>query len=258
MEIVFHIFCCCVAVFKTKMCFILAFVVVLLFFFLFLSGMSEYLKDLERMKPGDPMPPINTGPYDNPLLWNMLDPFAADRGHQRRPLTISRDTMEYYQVPYSAKDHCMHRFLPYRYCYLMSGNQIGNINCHEFESALTLCLAFEHYRNMLVKNRFLEYAKDYTEEDKAYFPSLEHVFPYYLGTPWTSITTSALASGWDENDPANPMTWREPNRALWRAQFNPTNWERTVSYQALGLKITPQDVVRKHLPSFPLPNTKEE
>ena len=91
--------------------------------------MSEYVKDLERHKPGEPLPPINVGAYDNPLTWNMLDPFGADRSHQRRPTTVSRNTMELYAIPFIYSDRAAIRLD-------LRKVRIGMVACSLFSLAL--------------------------------------------------------------------------------------------------------------------------
>ncbi|KAG8343854.1 putative NADH ubiquinone oxidoreductase B18 subunit (NDUFB7) [Trypanosoma vivax] len=220
--------------------------------------MTEYLKDLERLKPGDPMPPINLGPYDNPLLWNLLDPFGADRGHQRRPMSVSRSFMELHNVPIIFRDQCVHRWVPFHRC-LKSLKPVtwGTTNCHEFEESWMICRAYETYRNQLLKAKFMELTKDYTAEDKKFFPSLLHLgSPVYMSSFYWTMAASQRLSGWDEKDPANPMMWREPNRALMRSEFSPTNWERGIMTNATGHKLIPDEVVFDMVPGFPLPEDK--
>lgn len=222
------------------------------------TAMTEYLKDLGRYKPEDPHPPINLGPYDNPLLWNMLDPFAADRGHQRRPMSVSRNFMELHNIPLPFRDQCVHRFLPYLKCIRnLKPATFGTTNCHEFESAWMVCRSYETYRWELLKKKFMDMTKDYTAEDKKFFPSIKYMGPpyYFSGWYWT-IAADQRLSGWDLKDPANPVMWREPNRALMRAEFSPTNWEKSLMTSALGAKSIPDEIVRDELPGFPLPEDK--
>ena len=220
--------------------------------------MTEFLKDLERHKPGDPMPPINLGPYDNPLLWNALDPYGADRPHQRRPLSVSRNFLELHQVPVIYRDHCVHRYAVYmKCCRNLRPMTIGTAACHEFEEAWTECRAFEKYRATLLKNRFMELTKDYTKQDKRFFPDGIHISnPYKVWNVYQSMAASMRLSGWDESDPQNPIMWKEPNRALMRSEFQPNNWERSLLTTHLGHKLIPPEIVEEEIPSFPLPEDK--
>lgn len=221
--------------------------------------MSEYIKDLERHKPGDPLPPINVGPYDNPLTWNMLDPFGADRSHQRRPMSVSRNTLELYAVPLIFRDHCAHRCIPFMQCIrAVRPMMMGMPSCHEFEEAWQECRMFERYRSQLLKERFMELTKDYTTEDKRFFPDSQYVSaPYqYTGWFWTEAASARLA-GWDELDPQNPLMNREPNRAMMRSEFNPTFWERKMQTSMFGHKIFEQTMVEEAgLYEFPLAEDK--
>lgn len=222
--------------------------------------MTEYLRDLQSSSntADGSHPPINLGPYDNPLLWNKLDPFGADRGHQRRPMTVSRDFMELHQVPIVFRDQCVHRWIPFQRCMKnMKPVTWGTANCHEFEESWMVCRAFETYRMQLLKKKFMDLTKDYTAEDKKFFPSMMYLgFPYYMASFYWSIAASQRLSGWDERDPANPVTWKEPNRSLMRAEFSPTNWEKGSMTSAYGHKIIPDSIIRDSIPSFPLPEDK--
>ncbi|RNF00351.1 NADH dehydrogenase [Trypanosoma conorhini] len=220
--------------------------------------MTEYLKDLGRTGPGDPMPPINLGPYDNPLLWNMLDPFGADRGHQRRPMSVSRNFMELHNVPIVFRDQCVHRWVPFHRCIKnLKPVTWGTTNCHEFEEAWMVCRAYETYRSQLLKSKFMELTKDYTAEDKKFFPSLLYLgVPTYMNSFYWTMAASQRLSGWDEKDPANPIMWHEPNRALMRSEFSPTNWERGTMTNATGHKLIPDEIVHDMVPGFPLPEDK--
>lgn len=218
----------------------------------------EYLKDLERMAPGDALPPVNVGPYDNPLLWNMMDPYGADRGHQRRPMSVSRNTMELYNVPMVHRDHCVHRWIPFEQCSRHLKPVIySNLNCHEFEHAWVMCRTFETYRFELLKNKFIEMTKNYTSEDKKFFPSKMHIHqPTYWSGPFSTMVASMRTSGWDERDPKFPLMGKEPNRALMRTEFTPTLIEEKTAYLALGAKLMQQEVLESEVPGFPLPESK--
>lgn len=220
--------------------------------------MTEYLRDLEAHKPGEPMPPINLGPYDNPLLWNMLDPYGADRAHQRRPMSVSRTFMELHQVPIIYRDHCVHRYIVWhKCCKNLRPMTVGTAGCHEFEEAWTECRVFEKYRATLLKNRFMQLTKDYTAQDRTFFPNGAHCLnPARVWNMFNSYAASMRLSGWDENDPANPMMWREPNRALMRSEFQPTNWERSLITTHLAHKVLPPELAVEEMPSFPLPENK--
>ena len=220
--------------------------------------MTEYLNDLAAARPGDAMPPINLGPYDNPLLWNKLDPYGADRGHQRRPMTVSRDFMELNQIPIVYRDHCVHRWIPFNRCMRnLKPVTWGTVNCHEFEEAWMVCRAHETYRLQLLKSKFMELTKDYTAEDKKFFPSILYLgIPYYMPSFYWNLATSQRLSGWDEKDPANPTMWREPNRSLMRSEFSPTNWEKGTMTSAYGHKNIPDEIVHDMVPGFPLPEDK--
>lgn len=220
--------------------------------------MSEYLKDLGRHKPDEPHPPINLGPYDNPLLWNMLDPYGADRSHQRRPMSVSRNFMELYNVPLPFRDQCVHRFVPYFRCVRnLKPATFGTTNCHEFENSWMVCKAYETYRLELLKTKFMELTKDYTAEEKRFFPCLKYMGPpYFVNSFYWSVAASQRLSGWDEKDPANPTMWREPNRSLMRSEFSPTNWEKGLMTNALGTKLIPDEIAHDMVPGFPLPEDK--
>lgn len=220
--------------------------------------MTEYLKDLSRHKPEEPMPPVNLGPYDNPLLWNMLDPYGSERSHQRRPMSVSRDFMELHNVPLVFRDQCVHRFVPYHRCLKnLKPMTVGVANCHEFEQSWLVCRSYETYRYQLLKSKFMDLTKDYTAEDKRFFPNMRYIgWPTYFSSWYWTLASSQRLSGWDEKDPANPTMWREPNRALMRAEFNPTNWEKGVMTVALGPKIVDDDVAHDMIPGFPLPEDK--
>jgi hypothetical protein len=221
--------------------------------------MTEFLKDLEKMKPGDPMPPINLGPFDNPLLWNMLDPYGADRPHQRRPLSVSRTLLEMHEIPIAFRDHCVHRYMPYRKCMQnLRPMTFGNALCLEFEEAWTECRSFEKYRACLLKTRWIEITKDYTKEDKSFWPDGMYVAnAFKLWNQFFNNAASMRLSGWDEKDPNNPMMWKEPNRALMRTEFQPNNWERSLVTTHLGHKLIPPEVVEAEMgKEFPLPEDK--
>jgi hypothetical protein len=221
--------------------------------------MTEYLKDMETWKPGTPKPPINLGPYDNPLLWNMLDPYGADRSHQRRPISVSRTTMEMHHVPVSYRDHCVHRYMPFHQCNRnVRPMSIGSPQCHEFMEAWQECRAFEWYKSEQVMERFKELTADYTDEDKNFFPSRNYIsIPYSYNMWYWSNATSMRLSGWDEKDPKNPVWWREPNRAMMRAEFSPTNWEDRITTAVFGIKLIPGQVVDKELGEFPIADHKK-
>ena len=218
--------------------------------------MSELLKDLERWKPGEPAPPINLGAFDNPLLWNMLDPYGADRPHQRRPSSVSRSYLENQFVPLIYRDHCAHRFIPWMKCVRnLRPMVVGAPTCHEFESAWQECRQYERYRCQLLKDRFMELTKDYTDEDKTFFPDQQYFsIPYTFNWWFWAFAASARTAGFDENDPRNPVMNKEPNRAMMRAEFNPTNYERRLSTQQLGLKMFDKATIDEELPTFPLPD----
>lgn len=220
--------------------------------------MTEYLKELERMKPGDALPPINVGPYDNPLLWNMLDPFGADRGHQRRPMSVSRNSMELANVPLVLRDQCVHRWFAWDKCiYNLKPVMFSNLNCHEFEESWVVCRAFEVYRYELLKSKFMALTKDYTNEDKRFFPSGQYIsMPTYFTGWMRSQIASARLGGLHDQDPINMLMNNEPNRALMRGEFSKTNYEREITYQAYGTRYTPQDYVVDQMPEFPLPEDK--
>lgn len=220
--------------------------------------MTEYLKELGRHKPDEPMPPINLGPYDNPLLWNMLDPYAADRSHQRRPMSVSRNFMELYNIPVQFRDQCVHRFVPWLKCLRsIKPATFGTINCHEFENAWMVCRSYEMYRFELLKKKFMELTKDYTTEDKKFFPSLKHMGqPWFMTSFYWTMAATMRLSGWDDKDPSNPAMWREPNRALMRSEFSPTNWEKGLLTTALGGKNIGDEIVHDMMPQFPLPENK--
>lgn len=220
--------------------------------------MTEYLKDLSTSAPDAGKPPINLGPYDNPLLWNKLDPFGADRGHQRRPMTVSRDFMELNNVPIVYRDHCVHRWIPLNRCQRnLKPVTWGTVNCHEFEEAWMICRSYEVYRMELLKGKFMEMTKNYTQEDKKFFPSLLYLgLPYYWVSFYWTLAASQRLSGWDERDPANPVTWKQPNRSLMRAEFSPTNWEQGTLTSAYGHKLIDDKIVHDMVPGFPLPEDK--
>lgn len=220
--------------------------------------MTEYIKDLERRRPGEPMPPVNLGPFDNPLLWNLLDPYGADRGHQRRPVSLSRNFMELHGIPVLFRDHCAHRFLPFAMCHRnMRPLVFGSTTCHEFEEAWQECRNFERYRSQLLKDKFIELTKNFTEEDKKFFPSQNYMsFPYHMTSHFWSLAASARMAGFDDADPHNPVLNRQPNRALMRAEFMPSNWETKMANSVLGYKILPTAMVKEALSEFPLPEEK--
>ena len=219
--------------------------------------MSEFLKDLERRRPGDPMPPMNLGPYDNPLLWNMVDPYGADRSHQRRPISVSRNFMELHHIPLLYRDHCVHRFLPFAMCHKnLRPLTFGGTTCHEFEEAWQECRAFERYRSQLMKEKFMDLTAKYTEDDKHFFPNQNYIsVPYSLNSHFWAMAASCRLAGMDDNDPQNPLMQREPNRALMRAEFGPTNWEKKMATSVLGYKILPPKMVADNL-MYPLPEDK--
>ena len=220
--------------------------------------MSEYIKDLERRKPGEPMPPINLGAYDNPLLWNMLDPYGADRSHQRRPMTVSRNTLELYTVPILFRDHCAHRMLPFIQCIrAVRPMMMGQPSCHEFESAWQECRMFERYRSQLLKERYMDLTKDYTQEDKRFFPDSQYVSTPYSYTGWFWLeAASARLAGMDELDPQNPLMNREPNRAMMRCEFTPSSFERKMQTSMFGHKIFDPELVEDEIGTYPLPEEK--
>ena len=217
--------------------------------------MTEYLKDLERWKPGEPHPPINLGAFDNPLLWNMLDPYGADRPHQNRPSSVSRTYLEMQQVPLVYRDHCAHRFIPWMKCIRNMRAMVPvSPHCHEFESSWQECRQYERYRSQLLKEKFMELTKDYTKEDTRFFPDQQ-----YISLPWTfhshywAFAASARLAGFDDADPLNPVMHKEPNRAMMRAEFNPSNFEKRWMTSAHGLKLFDQSQVKEELPDYPLP-----
>ena len=220
--------------------------------------MTEYLKELERMKPGDAPPPINVGPYDNPLLWNMLDPFGADRGHQRRPMSVSRNSMELANVPLVLRDQCVHRWFAWDKCIRnLKPVMFSNLNCHEFEESWIVCRAFEVYRLELLKSKFMALTKDYTNDERRFFPSGQYVsMPTYFTSWLRNQVTSARLSGMHDKDPQNMFMSNVPNRALMRSEFSQTNFEAEISYQALGGRFVPRDIVNAEMPAFPLPEDK--
>lgn len=220
--------------------------------------MTEYLKELERMKPGDALPPVNVGPYDNPLLWNMLDPFGADRGHQRRPMSVSRSSMELANVPLVLRDQCVHRWFAWEKCILnLKPVMFSNLNCHEFEESWVICRAFEVYRLELLKQKFMDLTKDYTNEDRRFFPSGQYIgMPTYFPNWIRSQIASARLAGLHEQDPLNMLMDKTPNRALMRSEFTQTNFEKELSYQAYGSRYVPREYTVNELPSFPLPEEK--
>eukprot|EP00760_Papus_ankaliazontas_P038827 PhM_4_TR9343/c0_g1_i1/m.17386 len=211
--------------------------------------MSEYLRELESMKEGDPHPPINLGPYDNPLLWNYLDPYGADRAHQRRPISVSRNTMELQNIPLYNRDHCIHRYMPFRQCARNIRPMVhGSAACFEFEESWMECMQTERYRTSLLKTKFLHLTKDYTKNEKTFFPNQDLTgFPYQPYNYFWAYAASARLSGWDENDPANPMTWREPNRARMRALFPATLYEKEMLSSTMGFRLLPSKVVDEEL-----------
>jgi len=219
--------------------------------------MTEYIKDLERRKPGDPAPPFNTGPYDNPLVWNYVDPFAADRSHQRRPLTVHRTILEELNIPYHFRDVCSHRLIPWVHCCkAVRPHTFGHGYCIEFKEAYIMCVNHEFYRLYLLKRRFIELTKNYTNEDKKFFPTGhfartgEMIWPNY-----SNLALSMRMCGWDEKDPANPLFWKEPNRVLMRTEFSPTNWERGIMTSSFGHKLIDNELIEKELPGMPLPES---
>lgn len=221
--------------------------------------MAELLKDLERWKPGDPQPPINLGAYDNPLLWNMLDPYGADRPHQRRPSSVSRSYLELHQVPPIFRDHCTHRFIPWARCIRnLRPITVGTPGCHEFETAWQDCRSYERYRAQLIKDRFMELTKDYTQEDREFFPDQQyHSIPYSFNGFYWAWAASARLAGWDDQDPENRAMDKTPNRAMMRSEFCPTNFERKIGTAAMGNKVFPPEAMEEALPEFPLPDEKK-
>lgn len=220
--------------------------------------MTEYLKELERMKPGDQLPPINVGPYDNPLLWNMLDPFGADRGHQRRPMSVSRSSMELANVPLVLRDQCVHRWFAWDKCIRnLKPVMFSNLNCHEFEESWIICRAFEVYRLELLKSKFMALTKDYTNEERRFFPSGQYVhMPTYFTSWLRNQVTSARLSGMHDQDPLNMFMSNTPNRALMRSEFSKTGYESEITFQALGGRYVPRESTLEELPTFPLPEDK--
>lgn len=219
--------------------------------------MSEYLRDLKNMKPGEKHPPINLGPYDSPTLWNTLDPYGADRPHQRRPMEISWDVMEENDVPVTRRSHCMHRTIPYARCLkYMNPLTPWTSNCFEFEEAEAECRAFEGYRSMLLKQRFMEITKDYTLADKFFAPDKAPMRKEWkFWNIFYHRAATARLSGWDESDPQNPLFDCEPNRADMRAGISPNWTERQMIKQPWGgVSWTPPEVVNKEMPrnQFPL------
>ena len=109
----------------------------------------------------------------------------------------------------------------------------------------------------LLKNKFKDMTKHYTEEDRHFYPSPLFIgFPYYFNNSFWAQVAAQRMSGWDERDPENPMTWKQPNRSLMRAEFSPTNFERDLVTQMLGNKVIPQEMVASEIPGFPLPEEK--
>jgi hypothetical protein len=221
--------------------------------------MSEYLKDLERWKPGEPRPPINLGAFDNPLLWNMLDPYGADRPHQNRPSSVSRTYLENQVVPLIYRDHCAHRFIPWMKCIRNMRAMVAvSPNCHEFESAWQECRQYERYRSQLLKEKFMDLTKDYTHEEKHFFPDQQ-----YISIPWTfhswfwAFAASARMAGFDDADPKNPVMGREPNRAMMRVEFNPNNFEKRWLTSVHGMKLFDPDFIKEELGEYPLPDNKK-
>lgn len=219
--------------------------------------MTEYLRELRSMKPGDPLPPINQGPYDNPLVLNYLDPFASQRGHQQRPSSLSRTFLELHKVPNWAQTQCMHRWLPWYMCQRnLRPVTLGALGCTEFEHSVFLCEAMEAYRLELLKTRFMELTRDYTAEDRKFFPTFKTgILPYYLPTIYWALAAQWRTSGWDERDPRNPIMNREPNRALMRSEFHPTSVEASWATSD-NQRIVPDDVIFNAAPGYPLPENK--
>jgi hypothetical protein len=165
--------------------------------------------------------------------------------------------MELYDVPLFAREQCVHRAVPLMLCIKMEMQDFGPIFCHEQANAYFQCRSHEHYRNVLLKQKFREYSKDYTEEEKRFFPSGKYMgAPFFSLAPYWSMVAGQRLSGWDEKDPQNPLYWKEPNRALMRAEFSPTNWERGMMTSAFGQKIITDEIVAQDVPCFPLPEDK--
>ena len=169
--------------------------------------MTEYLKDLERQKPGDPPPPINCGPYDNPLLWNFLDPFAKDRPHQRRPTTVSRNDLELYNIRWNYRDGCAHRFIPWKQCMLTArAMMFGSNHCVEAMDAYAECAFFELYRLELLKNKFIELTRSYTPQEKRFFPNGINVGrPFHWTSSFWTIAADCRLSGGRRQRPAESI-----------------------------------------------------
>ncbi|ORC92095.1 uncharacterized protein TM35_000043090 [Trypanosoma theileri] len=173
-------------------------------------------------------------------------------------MSVSRNFMELHNVPVVFRDQCVHRWVPFHRCIKnLKPVTWGTVNCHEFEESWMVCRAYETYRNQLLKGKFMELTKDYTAEDKKFFPSLLYLgIPTYMNSFYWAMAASQRLSGWDEKDPKNPMMWREPNRALMRSEFSPTNWERGTMTNAIGHKLIPDEIVYDMVPGFPLPEDK--
>eukprot|EP00742_Colponemidia_sp_Colp-10_P024052 GILJ01028769.1.p1 GENE.GILJ01028769.1~~GILJ01028769.1.p1 ORF type:complete len:209 (-),score=18.51 GILJ01028769.1:182-769(-) len=188
----------------------------------------------------------------------MLDPFGADRGHQRRPMSVSRNSMELANVPLVLRDQCVHRWFAWDKClYNLKPVMFSNLNCHEFEESWVVCRAFEVYRYELLKTKFMALTKDYTNEDKRFFPSGQYIgLPTYFTGWMRSQIASQRLGGLHDQDPANMLMSNQPNRALMRGEFSKTNYEREITYQAYGSRYAPQEYVLEHLPEFPLPEDK--
>lgn len=216
--------------------------------------MTELLKDLERWQPGQPQPPINLGPFDNPLLWNMLDPYGADRPHQRRPSSVSRTYLELMQVPIIYRDHCSHRFIPWMKCIRNLRPMVSVAPlCHEFEHSWQECRQYERYRSQLLKEKFMELTAEYTQEDKRFFPDHQYImFPWQWTMWFWGFAASARMAGFDDADPRNPVMNKEPNRAMMRAEFNPSNFEKRWMTSVAGLKLYDSDTIDDEIGAYPL------
>lgn len=117
--------------------------------------------------------------------------------------------------------------------------------------------SYETYRMQLLKSKYMELTKDFTAEEKKFFPSLIYLgIPFYF-TPynWSTVASQRL-SGWDEKDPNNLVMWREPNCSLMRSEFSPTNREKGTMSSAHGHKLVPDEIMRDMAPGFPLQEDK--
>ena len=217
--------------------------------------MSEYVRELEAMKPGDPLPPFNTGPFDNPLALNQFDPYGSQRSHQSRPMQFSRDFLELHAIRPRFRDPCVNRFIPAQQCLRFTRpSEFGVNNCFEAMESRYGCVIRVWYRLEILKKKWIEYTKDYTDSDKMFFHSGTNVSLRMLHRDiyWPVVFEMRLL-GMDEKDPRNNLMNKQPNRALMRAEFSPTNWERGLMTSSFGHKLIDDELVHKEMPMFPLP-----